>query len=66
MQLETLVRVLRELESLSGLDAVLPEGGPSPIELADLRRRERRRAPRGKKRPEPEGGERGWRWGDVP
>jgi transcriptional regulator with XRE-family HTH domain len=57
-QLRTLIRVLRPLNLLTALDQLAPEGGPSPIELADLRRGQRRRAPR--RRP----GERPWQWGD--
>ena len=39
-----LIRVLRALDRLDGLDALLPEPGPSPILLARLRGRERQRA----------------------
>ena len=40
----TLVRVLRALDALEDLDAMLPDPGPSPIQLAKLRGRERKRA----------------------
>ncbi len=42
----TLVQVLRALGSLEELDAFLPDPGLSPLELAKLRGRERRRASR--------------------
>lgn len=43
-QLVTLIRVLRILGLLDGLDRVVPEPGPSPIEQLRSRGRERRRA----------------------
>jgi len=45
---ETLIRVLRALGKLEALDALLPEPGLSPLQLAKLKGRERRRA--GKRR----------------
>ena len=41
---ETLIRALRALGKLGALDAFLPEPGPSPLQLARLQGRERRRA----------------------
>ena len=41
---ETLIRILRALDKLDALDALLPEPGSSPLQLAKLRGRERRRA----------------------
>ena len=41
---ETLIRILRALDKLNALDAVLPEAGPSPLQLAKLKGRERQRA----------------------
>jgi len=43
-QLVTLIRVLRTLDLLSGLDRLVPVQGPSPIEQLRLRGRERQRA----------------------
>lgn len=43
-QLVTLIRVLRILGLLDGLDRVVPEPAPSPIEQLRSRGRERRRA----------------------
>ena len=41
---ETLIRVLRALGKLDTLDAFLPEPGLSPLQLAKLKGRERKRA----------------------
>ena len=41
---ETLIRVLRALDRLDALDAFLPEPGVSPLQLAKLKGRERKRA----------------------
>lgn len=46
--LATLVRLLRSLGRLDALDTLLPEPGLSPIQLAKLKGRERKRA--GKRR----------------
>ncbi len=43
-QLVTLIRVLRALGMLGGLERAVPEPPPSPIEELRLRGRERRRA----------------------
>jgi transcriptional regulator with XRE-family HTH domain len=43
-QLVTLIRVLRTLGLLAGLDQLVPERGPSPIEQLKLRGRQRQRA----------------------
>lgn len=43
-QLVTLIRVLRVLGLLGGLERAVPEPSPSPIEELRLRGRERRRA----------------------
>ncbi|OVE74272.1 hypothetical protein BVX94_00845 [bacterium B17] len=42
--LETLIRVLRVLGKLGAIDVFLPEPGLSPLQLAKLQGRERRRA----------------------
>jgi putative transcriptional regulator len=42
--METLIRLLRALGLLDRVDALLPEPGLSPIELAKLRGKERQRA----------------------
>ena len=42
--LALLIRVLRALEKLDALNALLPEPGASPLQLAKLKGRERQRA----------------------
>lgn len=42
----TVLRVLRALELIESLDAILPATQPSPMALLELRRDTRRRAPR--------------------
>jgi transcriptional regulator with XRE-family HTH domain len=62
VQIVTLVRVLRALGRLHALDSLLPEAGPSPMELLQLHGRERQRA---SGRAASESSERRpWRWGD--
>ncbi|HME04331.1 MAG TPA: hypothetical protein VKG38_15020, partial [Solirubrobacteraceae bacterium] len=61
----TLIRVLRTLGLTDGLDQVVPEPRPSPVELLKTRGKLRQRASgrRGKAAPRPEEPPR-WRWGD--
>ena len=47
--LSTLIRILRALGKLDALDSFLPEPGPSPLQLAKLKGRERKRASGGRK-----------------
>ncbi|MFH0945648.1 MAG: helix-turn-helix transcriptional regulator [Planctomycetota bacterium] len=54
----TLVQLLRALGSLDDLDAMLPDPGPSPLQLARLKGRVRRRASR--QGPEDQGGGPSW------
>lgn len=42
--LHTLIRIIRALDRLDHLNAFLPESGPSPLQLARLKGKERRRA----------------------
>lgn len=44
-QLATIVRILRALESLQDLERILPEAGPTPMELLRNRGKKRQRAP---------------------
>ena len=59
-QLGNLLRVLRALELLGRLNALIPESPPSPVEQLRLegRRRERARAKAARQNDEP------WTWGD--
>jgi transcriptional regulator with XRE-family HTH domain len=64
VRLASFIRVLRSLDLLDGLERLIPEPIPSPIELLKLRGRERRRATgsRGEgTRPRPTVP---WHWGD--
>ncbi|HEX4437736.1 MAG TPA: helix-turn-helix domain-containing protein [Solirubrobacteraceae bacterium] len=58
------VRVLRALDLLEALDRLIPESGPTPIELVDMRGRGRRRASGGRHRGHDRDGGAPWRWGD--
>ena len=49
--LETVIRILRALDRLDALDAFLPSPLVSPIQMAKLRGRERRRAGTPRRRP---------------
>lgn len=55
----TLLRLLRALGLLSRVDALLPEPGLSPIELAKLRGKPRQRATGSRRRDHDEGA---WEW----
>ena len=43
-QLSTLIRVLRVLDAASGLDSLIPESGPSPMDLLKHKGKVRQRA----------------------
>ena len=58
-QLATLVRVLRVLDAASGLDNLIPESGPSPMDLLKQMGKVRRRAS-GKRAAKATG--KPWRW----
>ena len=58
-QLSTLIRILRVLELLHGVDALIPEAGPRPMDLLKLKGKPRQRAPRKKRVAEAS-----WEWGD--
>jgi transcriptional regulator with XRE-family HTH domain len=60
VQLGTFLRVARELGLLDGLDTLVPEPGPSPLELLDRGGAQRQRAS-GQRRDTSE-----WTWGDEP
>ncbi|MBN2702723.1 MAG: helix-turn-helix domain-containing protein [Pontiellaceae bacterium] len=59
-QTATLIRMLRALELLDRLEALVPDSGPRPMDLLKLKGEERKRAPR--KKAEPTG--QPWQWGD--
>ena len=59
-QLSTLVRILRVLELLDRLEALVPAAGPRPMDLVRLKGKARKRAS-GKRKP---ADEEPWHWGD--
>lgn len=63
-QTTTLIRVLRELGLLGGVEGLVPEPGPSPMELLERRGQPRKRVrhPRSESGRDP--GRSPWRWGD--
>ncbi|MET0028824.1 MAG: helix-turn-helix transcriptional regulator [Candidatus Thiodiazotropha sp.] len=61
VQLASLIRLLRVLDDLSGLERLMPEAGPGPMDLLRRKGKPRQRAPRRstrEKQDEP------WTWGD--
>ena len=60
-QLSSLIRVLRVLNLLAGLDQLVPEGAPSPMDLLKLRGKQRKRASPARKKG---ASRRPWRWGE--
>ena len=57
----SLIRILRVLELLQGLDRLIPETGPRPMDLLKLKGKERKRA--SSSRSGDSSGE-AWSWGD--
>ncbi|MBN2685912.1 MAG: helix-turn-helix domain-containing protein [Pontiellaceae bacterium] len=57
-QLATFIRVLRVLNLLDGLNDLMPEAGPRPMDLLKLKGKMRQRATRKKQV------DQGWTWGD--
>ena len=62
-QLVTLVRVLRVLDAASGLDNVIPESGPRPMDLLKQKGKVRKRAS-GQRAAKTTG--KPWRWDETP
>jgi transcriptional regulator with XRE-family HTH domain len=60
-QVSSLIRVLRVLELLDGLNQLVPEAGPRPLDLLKLKGRQRKRA---SSKPAGPDSEEGWSWGD--
>lgn len=60
-QLPSLVRVLRVLDAMPGLEGLVPASGPRPMDQLRRQGKARRRAPgKRRKKPAPEP----WTWGD--
>lgn len=62
-QLSSLVRILRVLDALPGLDTAIPEAGPRPMELLQRKGKPRQRA---SGRRSSERTEKPWSWDDEP
>ncbi len=62
--LTSLIRILRALGELEGLERLLPPLGPSPLEEVQRQGRPRRRARGGRKPAAHEPRASRWRWGD--
>ncbi len=62
-QLSSFIRLLRALDLIHRIDALVPEAGPSPMEFLKLRGKQRERVSPGKgaDRPDEE-----WKWADDP
>ena len=60
-QFSSIIRVLRVLDLLQGLDHLIPEPGPRPMELLKQKGKERQRA---SARRQPERTEKKWSWDD--
>ncbi len=60
-QMSTIIRILRVLDLLPGLDHLIPESGPRPMDLLKLKGKARQRASSKRK---PERGNEKWTWGD--
>ncbi|MFZ1839140.1 MAG: helix-turn-helix domain-containing protein [Dokdonella sp.] len=61
IQLSNFIRILRALDLLDGLDALLPEPLPSPLQQLKLQGRQRQRASTVR---EPEAASEAWTWND--
>jgi transcriptional regulator with XRE-family HTH domain len=60
-QMSTVIRILRVLELLPGLDQLVPEPGPRPMDLLKRKGKVRQRASSGRRTA---GSNKKWSWGD--
>ena len=60
-QLSSMIRIFRVLDLLPGLESLIPEAGPRPMDLLKRKGKVRQRA---SKRRRPEQSDRPWNWGD--
>ena len=60
-QMASMIRIFRILGLLEGLDQMIPEAGPRPLDLLKLKGKKRRRASSKQRKPS---AERDWTWGD--
>ena len=64
VQMTSMIKLLRTLELLAGLDAAVPESIDLPIAQLEREQRKIRRRARGRREPRAEPGEQPWVWGD--
>ena len=62
VQLTNFLQVMRVLQLLDGLESLLPESGPRPMELLKHQGKQRRRASARQRKPDPT--DKPWKWGD--
>ncbi len=60
IQMSSIIRVLRMLDIMEGLDGLVSEAGPRPVDLLKLKKKERQRASSKRN----QGKDRPWRWND--
>ena len=60
-QMSSMIRILRVLDLLPGLDRTIPEAGPRPMDLLRKKGKVRQRA---SKRRRPDGSDEPWTWDD--
>ena len=60
-QMSTIIRILRVLDLLPGLDLLIPEPGPRPMDLLKLKGKVRQRA---SSKQAPNRSHKKWSWGD--
>lgn len=63
VQLSNFIRILRALDLLETLDALVPEPGPRPLDLLKLKGKVRQRAPSPKQVADRDDSS-GWQWGE--
>jgi transcriptional regulator with XRE-family HTH domain len=66
VQMTSMVKLLRALELLAGLDAAVPESIELPIAKLEREERKLRKRARGRRDPDADVQSRQWKWGDEP
>lgn len=66
VQMTSMVKLLRALDLLAGLDAAVPESIELPIARLEREQRPLRKRARARRAPDADAQPRPWRWGDHP
>ena len=66
VQMTSMIKLLRTLGLLEGLDVAVPESIDLPISQLEREQRKTRRRASGRRHPPTESSERPWAWGDEP